>query len=132
MTRERHNDGFTLVEVLVALALLGGGMLVVMAALQLSSASAVHVRELAAAERDLRSFSEYIKDEPYRVDGNYGGGFVADEATPIVEQVACWNGTLDGGAPFGSCATDRGLQRLLLRVDTERSSLYLELVKRAD
>lgn len=125
----RGAAGFTLVEVLIALALFTGGVGVVIAAMQLGSQTAVHASELADGERTLRAFAEHVVGEPYDAAGAYGGGFDAGDFTATVEQVACWDGSL-AASPFGACGPDTGVQRILLRVDTPRTPLYVEVVKR--
>lgn len=119
----RKDSGETLIELVVAVAILGVAAVAILGGLMMSIRASVMHRNDATGGAYVRSFAEAIQTY---VDGNglkacgaaassYGGVAVTDLPpgfTKTVTAVQSWN-----GSTWGPCATD-GVQRLDLKVVT--------------
>jgi Tfp pilus assembly protein PilV len=125
MTTSDNNDaGETLVEMLVAIVILGtsviailGGILVVV------ESSSVH-RKQAQSQNGLRTWAEQVSAAPY-VDCATAGGFsppspaLPSGLTPTVTAVQYWTGS----SFASSCGSDTGIQKVTLQI-AAASGLY--------
>jgi len=117
--RIRGDDGETLVELIVAVAILGIAAVAILAGMQLSvKASDIHRKE-ATGGAHVRSFAEAIQDyvdtAGYRPCGSAKNDYQAVAALPTgytasVESVQSWTGTA-----WAACDSS-GTQRLDLKV----------------
>lgn len=123
--------GFSLIEVLVAMAILGLIGIAILTGLQTTSAVAVSNRSSALAELTARNFANAVDDAAYTECGAasaYSPASLDFTAPPgavvTVLAVGHWDGSslsvpeaqLDVAFP-SECTTDKGLQRLTYRVD---------------
>jgi len=127
--RIRSEAGETLVEVLVALAILGIAAVAILSGLQLSvQASDLHRKE-ATGGAYVRSFAEaiqnYVDTSGYKSCASaattYAGIVVPDLPNGYVTKVTSvqsWNGTV-----WGAC-TDNGIQRLELEVTSTGDAVH--------
>jgi type II secretory pathway pseudopilin PulG len=116
--RIRGDGGETLVELIVAVAILGIAAVAILAGMQLSvKASDIHRKE-ATGGAHVRSFAEAIQDYVdtvgYRPCGSAKNDYQAVAALPTytasVESIQSWTGT-----GWGACDS-RGIQRVDLKV----------------
>ncbi len=131
----RRDEGFTLMEVLVTLFVMGTGVLAVVAALQFSVDAVANQRALALSEAALLGFAEDIRGEPYYdTDRDYGGDFDAGDVVVSVEEVRCWTGDLSSATPYVPCGPgDTGAQLIRIRAEGPLGIvLRTDVVKRAD
>jgi len=131
----RRDEGFTLMEIIVTLFVMGTGVLAVIAALQFSVDAVANQRALTLSEAGLRAFAEEIRGEPYYdTDRDYGGDFDAGDVVVSVEQVLCWTGDLSSATPYTTCGSgDTGAQLIRLRAEGPLGVvLRTDVVKRAD
>ena len=82
--------GFTLIEVLIALALMGIIAIAFLSGLSTSSMALIIADEHATAESLARSQMEYVKNQPYESAPD-GGEVTYDEITPIPDGYAIWS-----------------------------------------
>jgi prepilin-type N-terminal cleavage/methylation domain-containing protein len=124
--------GFSLVELLVTVAILGTAFTVFVGGMGTSIVASDYHRTQTTAEAVLRTFAETVKSRttPYvPCATSYTGPATPSGYTASVTAIAYWNGT----AYVASCpATDRGLQRISLRVDAAngRDVETVDIVKR--
>ena len=117
--------GFTLIEVLIALALMGIIAIAFLSALTTGSAAFIVADERATAESLARSQMEYVKNQPYE-DAEQGEA-TYEEITPIPDGYSICSFNRTGsepvedilGIPWVSgnntpAETDNGLQRIKL------------------
>lgn len=122
-TRKRDDRGETLVELVVAVAILGIGAVAILSGLMLSVKTSVVHRNEATAGAYVRSFAEAIQN--YVDASGYascGAATASYQSVPVlnlpsgytraVTGVQSWNGTA-----WSSCTAD-GIQRLDLTVTT--------------
>lgn len=136
----RREAGFSLIEVVIALLLLGTGVAAIVAALQVGATSAVVQRDRADAERVLRAASEQVKAaQPFiacvtesQVHNSYLDGFDPGDVV-VSAEVAYWDGTLGSSSPFsGSCpGVGQAVQRIRLVATINDMSVGTTVVKRA-
>jgi prepilin-type N-terminal cleavage/methylation domain-containing protein len=136
----RHEDGFTLIEVLVTLSIVSIAFVAILSAISVMIVSSAEHRELTDAEAAVRNAAEFVRsdtDVPYRACDDspaplasyHAAVTAADDAqvavaagyTVGVHAVEPWNG--DSPATFvagGACpgGGDRGVQRVTVRVTT--------------
>lgn len=130
--RDRHDGGFTLVEMLLAVAILGIGVLSLVAGMATSIKISDLGRRNAEAQGLIRSYAETVAGSAYVACASTYSGWTAPSgwtAAPVT--VTYWNsstGTFDG-----TCGADSGLQRLTLAVSSTdgRASATIQLAKRA-
>jgi type II secretory pathway pseudopilin PulG len=117
--RIRGDGGETLVELIVAVAILGIAAVAILAGMQLSvKASDIHRKE-ATGGAHVRSFAEAVQDyvdTGYSLCGTAKSDYQAaatlpDGYTASVESVLSWTGT-----GWGDCDDGSGTQRLDLKV----------------
>lgn len=125
MTEPHGEAGETLVEVLVAMVVIGIAVTAILGALAIAVDSSSLARNQARVQSTLRSWAEQVTATR---DGGATGGYrytpcagpgdfpapaeLPSGFTTQVSQVQYWNGT----AWSGACATDRGVQRVTLTV----------------
>ena len=130
----QHNSkGFSLIEVMIAMALLGIIVIAFLGAISTASMALIIADERATAESLARSQMEYVKNQEY--NSNEGGEGTYEEITPIpdgysiwsfngnntmVEDVVgvCWNNTIN--LPAGE---DTGLQRIMLVIKRDDNEI---------
>ncbi len=78
----KNEKGFTLIEVLIALAILGLIGVAFLSALATASKAIIIADERTTAESLARSQMEYVKDQLY-IDYNIEGHLLYDEITPL-------------------------------------------------
>lgn len=127
----RAEDGATLVEILVAVVIMGVAFAAIIGGVTTSiMASDMHRKE-ATAETVLRSYAEAVKAAAYvTCAASYSPAFTPPAGyTASVTKVEYWNGSNDFDA---TCTLDRGLQRLTLAADASdgKASETLQVVKR--
>lgn len=131
--------GSTLVEVLVAVVILGTAFAAILGGMSTSSiASDIH-RKQATAETVLRSLAEWVKAQPYRdcaTTYSTSGFTVPAGYGATITGVSYWSGDPSASdTDFSpSCGSDHGLQRVSLRVvsPNERASETVEILKRRE
>jgi type II secretory pathway pseudopilin PulG len=118
--RLRSETGETLVELIVAVAILGLAAVAILAGMQLSVKASDIQRKEATGGAQVRSFAEAIQDYVdtvgYRPCGSAKNDYQAVAAPPTgytasVESVQSWTGTA-----WGTCDDSSGTQRLDLKV----------------
>jgi prepilin-type N-terminal cleavage/methylation domain-containing protein len=137
--RKRHgDDGVTLVEVIVAIAILGiAGTVIVGAMFTYTNASATH-RSQANVQIELRRYAEAVANTAYQTNcaaTSYAvTGYTAPTGFTASNAVALWDAaTLSFDITPAAGCTDPGLQRV--RVTVVASGLYpysesVDVVKR--
>jgi Tfp pilus assembly protein PilV len=113
--------GETLLEVLIAVAIMGIAVVALMAGLTTSILMSDVHRKQATADTYVHDYAEAVQEWVASNSGHYNGdyspgtiGFVVPASTGLtasVEAVTCWSGTA-----WQSCGTDTGLQRVALKV----------------
>lgn len=130
--------GETLLEVLLAVAIMGIAVVAIMAGLSTSVLMSDIHRKQATTAATVRAYAEAIQHTV--ADGNYiacagpsayatPDGFAAPAgyaATVVGGSMRYWNGT----AWQSSCGADAGLQRLDIEVSSDRASERLRIVVR--
>jgi prepilin-type N-terminal cleavage/methylation domain-containing protein len=131
MTRSRDDAGFTLVEVLLAVSILGLGVLVVVGGMMTSIMVSAQGRRSAEGQTAIRAYAEAVSGTAYSPCATtYASpGFAVPSGwstAPV--SVSYWNGS---GFVAG-CAPDAGLQRVTLRLTSVDGGVEsLSLAKRA-
>jgi prepilin-type N-terminal cleavage/methylation domain-containing protein len=150
----RRDEGLTLVELIVTVAILGIAFLAIVGGMTTSIlASDIHRKE-STAETVLRSYAEFLKKQPWpspACPAAYPTAFPTPGFdppagyTPTVTEVEYWvsqpapspsptiSGHWDADPPGGTCAaTDSGLQRLTLEVSSSdgRAAETVQMIKR--
>ncbi|MBM0126249.1 PulJ/GspJ family protein [Pimelobacter simplex] len=119
MTAARdHERGDTLVEVMVAVAILGIAAVAIMAGLTLSASISGKDRGQSTSTTDVRNFAEYIESEVA------SGAFVSsglytwpgNSSVEVVQAECLSKASATTASPvWGSCPSDGGLQKLKLK-----------------
>ncbi|TDO35713.1 pilin/secretion family protein with methylation motif [Kribbella sp. VKM Ac-2527] len=136
MNRVRSERGESLLEVLIAVAIMGVAVVGIMAGLTSSVLISGFHKQQATAGTAVRDYAEALQN--YVADGHYAE-CAATYDVPFAEpagyqksvvagSVQYWNGS----AWQASCGTDKGLQRLTLQVrsDDNRVTEKIDLVVR--
>jgi hypothetical protein len=129
--------GESLIELLVALTLLGLAVVAIVSGLGTSAVISDIHRKQATAGAEVRSFAEKIENTvaagggytPCAGPGTYTGGYTAPSGfTPTVTLVRYWNGS----GWSSTCATDIGLQKLSLKISSSdgRAAETLDVIIR--
>lgn len=115
MARSRRDAGLTLVEVLLAVSILGIGVVVIVGGMMTSIKVSEQGRRSAEGQAAIRAYAEAVTGAPYvACASSYAApGFTVPTgwtaASPVVTY---WNGTT-----FTTpCGTDSGLQRVVLKL----------------
>ena len=133
-------DGFSLVEVLVTIVIVGIAFAAILGAMVTSiTVSDLH-RKQASADALVRSGAEAVKDHTvaYAPCGGPNAYAPALPSAPSgysvsVSSVQYWDGTSTNPAAFsGSCGTDQGLQKITIVAASSdgRATETLEILKR--
>lgn len=128
-TPQRDDRGETLVELVVAIAILGIAAVAILGGLMVSIQSSVMHRNDASGGAYVRSFAEAIQTEVdnhgYQTCANAQAGYAGVPVrdlpsgyTTSVTAVHSWN-----GSAWGPCTAD-GIQRLDLKVSTTGDALH--------
>lgn len=125
------DDGSTLIEMLVAVALIGTGVVSIVGSLGSMIAASDINRLQAHAATHLTSYAEAVKGDAYlECATTYAGaGFAAPAGyTKSAVSVTYWNGT----DFVGTCGAGSGLQRVTLGINSAdgRVSTDVQIVKR--
>lgn len=126
--------GSTLVEVLVAVVILGTAFAAILGGMSTSSIASDLHRKQATAETVLRSLAEWVKAQPYDDDCPAGystsGLRVPSGYEVAITGVQYWSG--DNPATFSSCLVDRGLQLVSLQARSTdgRATEAVQVLKR--
>lgn len=135
--RAAGDGGFTLIELVVAVAIMGIAMVFIVAGMTTSIfASDVHRRQ-STAETVIRDFAEYVTNAAYVTCAGtptYATGFASVSGYAAqVTAVTYLNNPLTDTAFSPTCSSSTALQKLSLKVsDTSgRDSETLDLVKRS-
>ena len=120
---QRDDRGETLIELVVAVAILGIGAVAILGGLMMSIRTSVMHRNDATGGTYVRSFAEAIQTDVdtngYKICANAASGYAGVAVpemppgyTKTVTAVQSWN-----GSSWGACTAD-GIQRLDLKVTT--------------
>lgn len=129
----RSEEGTTLVELLVAISILGIAFTAIVGGLFTSAVTSDAIRKQAAAAASLASYAEAVKADPYLACATTypGTGFTLPAGfTKGAVAVAYWNAT---SLTFdATCTTDPGLQRVTLSLTSTdgRAPTSIQLAKR--
>jgi prepilin-type N-terminal cleavage/methylation domain-containing protein len=133
----RDEHGFTLVEMLLAVAILGLGVVTVLGGMMTSITSADVDRSAAVAAGAVRAYAEAVAGDAYSscATSYPATGFTAPAGYSTTLTVAYWDPTAGGGAGafVATCpASDSGLQRVTLTVTATdgRAEEQLQIAKR--
>ena len=135
----RGEAGFTLIEVIITVMLIGTGVVAVLGALQVGVISASVQQDLAVAEVTLRGAAEHVKSETFvgcAGTSAYASGFSPLPGADVtITSVEHWNGTLSGTRPYsGTCNDTDWPQLVTIRVTVPDAPFDLavstEIVKR--
>ena len=119
---KKRQDGFSLVEVLVAMALVGLLSVTVPAALSGASRATITVSEHTTAESLARSEMDYIQSQPYDSSNATPEYAVIPDLPPSCRIVTPLAVRLD---PRGDGATgDEGLQQITVTVQRNGKDVY--------
>lgn len=125
--------GFSLVETLIAVAILGIGVVTVVSGMMTSITVGDLDRRQAVGQTALRAYAEAVAGDPYTgCAASYpAAGFSAPTGWIAAMTVAYWSPGTSTFTPI--CGTDSGLQRVTLSVTTAdgRGSESLRIGKRA-
>ena len=123
MKRLREDRGESLIELLVALSIMGTAIAVLLAGLATTINMSVVHREQAEAGVHVRAFAEAVENTvaanpsgyvPCATTSSYLAVYTAPAGfTRSVVEIKYWN-----GAWANSCGTDQGVQRVTLRVES--------------
>jgi prepilin-type N-terminal cleavage/methylation domain-containing protein len=134
MTRRRQSNeqeaGFTLVELLLAVAILGVGVLTIVGGMMTSIQVSDLGRRQAEGQTQLRAYAEAVAGATYaNCATSYTTSYSAPSGYTAAMVVAYWDGT---SAFTATCGTDKGLQRVTLTIATDdgRGSESVAIVKR--
>jgi prepilin-type N-terminal cleavage/methylation domain-containing protein len=154
----RPDDGESLIELLIALAILGIVFVSFLTAMATTASTSDQHRKQANSHATLRSIAEYLQDSRSTGTAPDVASCSASYATPLsnfrssyqladgsfplaggspdyvatIESIAYWNGDTTPATFSGSCSSDSGLQRLTLQVRSSDSRAVesLEIAKR--
>ncbi|MCW2762422.1 MAG: hypothetical protein QOF58_2682 [Pseudonocardiales bacterium] len=134
--RCRREDGLTLVEVLLAITILGVGVVAIVGGMMTSIKVSDQGRRDAAAQVAVRAYADFVMDRTYQdcpVTTQYAGFTATGWTTTMVARY--WNPNVTGSTgTFGSCPSpDEGIQKLTLTVvstDGAGTTQSLSIVKR--
>lgn len=137
MTTSRDDGGFTLIEVLVAVTLLGIGVTVILSGIMTSILTSDIHRKQATGETVLRGYAEAAKKEAASSYSSCATTYTvpftpAEGYTATLEGVDYWTGSGWAAQPASTCATDDTTQRLRLKAEAadDRSVETVEVVVR--
>jgi hypothetical protein len=132
MTTDGRDAGETLIELLVAIAILGTSVIAILGGILVVEESSSMHRKQAQAQNGLRSWAEQVSTAPY-VNCALASGFsppspsLPSGFTPTVAAVRYWNGT----SFANSCGSDTGIQKVTLQI-VVASGLYPGFTQRLD
>jgi prepilin-type N-terminal cleavage/methylation domain-containing protein len=118
----RHEAGLTLVEVLLAIAILGIGVVVIVGGMMTSIKVSAQGRQSAESQTTLRGYAEAVAGASYvdcAVATSYSTtviGYTAPTGYVPTLAVSYWTASGASGSFGGTCTADSGLQRLVLTV----------------
>jgi prepilin-type N-terminal cleavage/methylation domain-containing protein len=135
---DRGDAGFTLVEVLLAVAILGISVVTVIGGMMTLITVTHQDRGKADGQIAIRRYADFVMDQPYvacPASAAYGNGYTDNGWIPTAPDVTYWRPTGSGRTgTFGACpTTDTGIQRVTLTVasiDDPGTTLTLVVVKR--
>ncbi|MEU2451131.1 type II secretion system protein [Streptomyces sp. NPDC012765] len=131
-TRRRGEEGETLIEVLVAVVLMGVAFVAVLGGIGTAIISSVTQQKVTTADSVIRSAAEKVVSEPYRSCASGYGTPAPPAGYTVTVTIEYW----DGVGAFGpSCPTaDTGVQKVTLTVHSTGprpvKDARLEVVKR--
>jgi Tfp pilus assembly protein PilV len=130
--RETGEAGETLVELLVAIVILGFAVIATLGGILVIVESSTMHRRQTLSQNGLRAWAEQISGAPYNdcaTAASFGlpSPSLPSGFTPQVTAVQYWNGT----AFTTSCASDTGIQKVTLRIAVA-NGLYPGFTQRLD
>jgi prepilin-type N-terminal cleavage/methylation domain-containing protein len=123
--------GFTLVELLLAVSILGISAVAVVGGMMTSIQVSDLGRRQAEGQVQLRAYAEAVAGAPYtNCAAGYGTSFTPSAGYTATMTVTYWNGT---SAFTSTCGTDSGMQRVTLTISASdgRGSETVAIAKRA-
>jgi prepilin-type N-terminal cleavage/methylation domain-containing protein len=128
-TRASRQSGETLVEVLVAVSILGIAIVVIVGALgTVFQASSIH-RNHATADTVARTAAETLKDRKLAWDSSGNYSVSGANGFNVTVTAKCWNG--NSPATFSPCPnSDRGLQQLKVTASGNGATETVAVLKR--
>lgn len=128
-----RDAGFTLVEMLLAVAILGIGVLTVVSGMATSIKVSDMGRRNAEAQGLIRAYAEAVAADAYAgcATSYPAGGFTSPSGWSTTMTVTYWKASTNTFDP--TCGTDSGLQRVTLTVtsDDGRAEATVRLGKRS-
>jgi prepilin-type N-terminal cleavage/methylation domain-containing protein len=140
--RADDESGFTLIEVLITVALMSIALVAILGALTVMIGTTARHRGITRAEAAARNAAEYVKSGAVTyTDPRIACGVTPPQAltgvpdvpasfTVTVEAVKGWDGQEPAGYDtVGGCATDRGVKLVTIEVAGQGASTTLSVVK---
>lgn len=135
----RADEGFTLIEVLVTVALISIAFVAILGALTTMVVTTAEHRSVTRAEAVARNAAEFVKSSTVAYDNCSPTHVPAYDLSSVprpasfsvsVSQVGIWDGNFNPAGYSPTCAADPGVQRLTLTVSGPGAAQDISVVKR--